>query len=191
MFTPNPYSDDDIAKYLGEAANGTGLFHPGVHWGIGSIGANTSTMGDLFDVTTSPNDILFFITHHNNIDRSSTIWQHNAVKMNASVVSDYWGYPVSNETFALVDGCFLNDVINANAPFAEIFDTPPENSTGYTHQELLKYTSPGVSPYTFDTMVDSASSTSASAPAASSFGTMSAATWPAAATVISVFLFMI
>lgn len=34
-----------------------------------------AAQGDIFDVATSPNEMLLFATHHANIDRSAMIWQ--------------------------------------------------------------------------------------------------------------------
>jgi hypothetical protein len=53
---------------------GAALLHPGVHWAVGSLSAE-GDMGDMFDVATSPNEVLLFFSHHANIDRNNMIWQ--------------------------------------------------------------------------------------------------------------------
>jgi len=50
------------------------------------------------------------------------------------------------------EGTLLDDTVNAGFPFTDIFDEPPANGVGYTHREILQYTSPDVTPYTYDTL---------------------------------------
>jgi hypothetical protein len=53
---------------------GAAMLHPGVHWAVGSLSVD-GLMGDMFDVATSPNEVLLFFSHHANIDRNNMIWQ--------------------------------------------------------------------------------------------------------------------
>jgi len=50
------------------------------------------------------------------------------------------------------DGTLLDQVINAGYPFTDLFDEPPADPSGYTHREFIMYTSPDVTPYTYDTL---------------------------------------
>jgi hypothetical protein len=110
--------------------------------------------GDLYDVTTSPNELLLFSLHHANLDRSALTWQRNAARANTSMVAASWGYPATLQEYSTAaPGCLLNDVINALAPFKTLFPRKPANAAGFSHKELLWYTRPGVSPYIYDTML--------------------------------------
>lgn len=109
----------------------------------------------MYDVTTSPNELLLFPLHHANVDRSALTWQHAAAAARPSLVAASWGYPTAATPTVVVNpGCRLHDVINSVAGFTRLFDTPPKNGSGYTHAEVLALTAPGKSPYLYDSQVE-------------------------------------
>ena len=66
-----------------------------------------------------------------------------------------WKYPATQDQDPnSVPGCLLGDVISANAGLTTLFKTPPKNTTGYTHEEVLRLASPTntKAPYTYDTL---------------------------------------
>lgn len=51
-------------------------------------------------------------------------------------------------------GCYLNDVVNANFKFTDIFGPSAVKPSGFTHADVLWGTRPGVSSrYTYASMV--------------------------------------
>ncbi|KAL3908271.1 MAG: hypothetical protein SGILL_008546, partial [Bacillariaceae sp.] len=50
------------------------------------------------------------------------------------------------------NGTQLEDVNNEGFPFDDLFDAPPANGWGYTQEEILYYTHPSRTPYTYDTL---------------------------------------
>ena len=49
-------------------------------------------------------------------------------------------------------GTTLHEVLTSGFPFDSIFEDPPVNGYGYTHEEVILNTMPGNSPYTYDTI---------------------------------------
>ena len=50
-------------------------------------------------------------------------------------------------------GITLKEIVNEGASFGPgLFETDPENSYAYTHEEVLIHTAPGSSPYTYDSL---------------------------------------
>ncbi|KAL4430833.1 hypothetical protein ABPG75_006089 [Micractinium tetrahymenae] len=151
---PAPKSVDKN-KYIGPQAGTTAMLHAGKHMTTGSLAAAPSkAIGDMFDVSTSPNEVLLFPIHHANLDRSAMMWQAAASKADPAMPFKYWGYPASKADWSTASsGTLLNDVLCSNAPFKSLFSSPPANPAGYTHRELLFHTRPGASPYTYDSML--------------------------------------
>ncbi|WIA14551.1 hypothetical protein OEZ85_003068 [Tetradesmus obliquus] len=135
---------------------GAAMLHPGIHWAVGSL-SDEGHMGDMFDVATSPNEVLVFFSHHANIDRNNMIWQANLARRNPAAASRQamYGYPASSSEYPYDNpGCYLNDVVNANFKFTDIFGPSAVKPSGFTHYDVLWGTRPGVSsPYTYDSMV--------------------------------------
>ncbi|KAL3915875.1 MAG: hypothetical protein SGILL_005441, partial [Bacillariaceae sp.] len=50
------------------------------------------------------------------------------------------------------NGTTFDEICNAGFPFTDIFDTPPQDSAGYTHGEILWNGRPRATPYIYDTM---------------------------------------
>jgi len=122
---------------------------------------------EMFDGSTSSNDVSVFTAHHANVDRSHMTWMANTW---SELGGDaFWNYPRSqseyelvnedhmNGPFALADvlqscstggdgadpwkeGTLLDDVVNPGFPFDDLWDEPPENGVGYTHAEGTKTT---------------------------------------------------
>ncbi|KAL4429046.1 hypothetical protein ABPG77_006085 [Micractinium sp. CCAP 211/92] len=156
----------DKSRYLGPQAGTTALLHAAPHWTTGGPtwppadvdsappAARRAAIGDMFDVSTSPNEPLLFPLHHANLDRSAMMWQAAATKLDPSMPSKYWHYPASKAQYSTANnGTLLNDILCSNAPFKTIFLSPPANPLGYTHKEVLYYTRPGASPYIYDSML--------------------------------------
>lgn len=144
----------DKSKYLGPEVGTTALLHAAPHWTTGGVGVINNTIGDMFDVSTSPNEPLLFPLHHANLDRSAMMWQAAATKLDPSMPFKYWHYPASKAQYSTANsGVLLNDILCSNAPFKNIFSTPPASPKGYTHREVLFYTRPGASPYIYDSML--------------------------------------
>jgi hypothetical protein len=107
-------------------------------------------------VATSPNDALIFAAHHANLDRSLMTWQAAAAAARPAAAAGSWGYPASRGDYpAAVRGTLLRDVLTSAYPFqAPLFARAPRRRGGYTHEEVIQLTVPGVSsPYTYDTLV--------------------------------------
>lgn len=150
---------DMISKYT---TNLSPFLHPYTHRMGGGLYAYSSAgkgvlEGDFNDLATSPNEVLMFFTHHANIDRNLMIWQTQAERADRNMADKavMWGFPKSARDLPLVDpaypsGCYLNDVVNANFPFTDIFTT--HKPTGYTHFDVLDNTRPGKADYTYDNM---------------------------------------
>ena len=153
---PSSITAAEKLKYVGPGPKTTALFHTGAHWVIGSVVSDTAANGDMYDVATSPHEMLLFSAHHANIDRSAMTWQRAAAAANANLVATSWGYPATAAQYPTAKpGCLLGDVINARGAFARLFmpQHRPANATGYTHRELLYHTRPGASPYVYDSML--------------------------------------
>jgi hypothetical protein len=133
--------------------------HGVLHQTIGGVGneSDSTTGGDMQDVTTSPNDILVFPVHHTNMDRNNQHWQRKMYLSNATMATrtELFGYP---QEYSL-EGARRQDIINANAPFTDIllpWTIVPANGVAYTHEELLWHTSPGLQAcplYVYDDML--------------------------------------
>ncbi len=111
-----------------------------------------SLLGDMTDVTTSPNEPLVFLLHHANIDRSNRIWQANALARDPRNGDDsvMWGYPSNYSVYPhSFPGCYLHDVVNSNFPFTDIF---AGQKGPVTHYDVLDKTRPGQAPYVYDNM---------------------------------------
>ena len=145
-------------KYVGPGPKTTPLFHVGAHWAVGSVGSvDTDANGDMFDVATSPHEMLLFFSHHANLDRSLMTWQAAAAAATPSLVASSRGYPATAKQYpSAKPGCLLNDVINARGAYPRLFlpQRRPANATGYTHRELLQLTRPGAGPYVYDSMIE-------------------------------------
>ena len=49
-------------------------------------------------------------------------------------------------------GTLSTDILNSGYPFTNLFDEEPDDSDGYTHEEIIYYTAPDRTPYTYDTL---------------------------------------
>jgi len=126
-----------------------------VHWIVGGIADDNSTMGDMTDVATSPSEALMFMMHHANIDRSAMHWQRAALRRNATMSDTdvLWDFPKSLEEYPPPygwEGCFVNDTINSAAPFMGLFNDVPGAAT---HGDVIVHTGPGNDIYTYDSLV--------------------------------------
>lgn len=52
--------------------------------------ARPADIGDMFDVSTSPNEPLMFPIHHANLDRSNMLWQMKALQQDRTMLSKFW-----------------------------------------------------------------------------------------------------
>lgn len=135
------------------------LVHPAPHFLVGGFRSD-GTPGDFNDITTAPNEVLLFMLHHANLDRSHMIWQKAVMKVNPSVANQdvLWYYPSDRSLFVdmdspFVDGCYLHDTIASAMPFTDIFPgQSSENPDGFTHADVLWHTRPGSSSYVYDNM---------------------------------------
>jgi hypothetical protein len=103
---------------------------------------------------TSPNEFIIFPLHHANIDRSSYIWQRNAVRLNSSVAKSgvMWGYPANASSYSHAwEGTYLHDTISSNFPFTHIL---PYKGSAVTHADMLALQSGRV--YTYDNLLTAA-----------------------------------
>jgi hypothetical protein len=103
------------------------------------------------DVTTSPNEVLIFLLHHANVDRSNMIWQANALALNATMgdASVMWGYPANASVYPQsFPGCYLNDVISSYFSFDNLLGVVGP----VTHFDVLDRTRPGQAPYVYSKM---------------------------------------
>lgn len=122
-------------------------------------------MGDMMDVATSPNDVLFAF-HHANADRINVAWQEATESKfdEATVQSWLWGYPTDHESWrqnwterdlpefvwsSAVDGCLLDDVISSSFPFESLGNMHPKGKV-FTHRDLLEQTTPAKLTYAYD-----------------------------------------
>ncbi|KNC87314.1 hypothetical protein SARC_00556 [Sphaeroforma arctica JP610] len=143
------------------------FIHSQAHLKIGSrstLGVN----GDFRDAATSINDP-FFLFHHTNIDRLFMQWQMSALNADSDQdASDVmYGFPThppsKQETdlgFTVYDVCWeIDNTISPNFPFYEndLFgegnDAHSTSGKGktYTNRDILRFTGPGNSIYTYDT----------------------------------------
>ena len=53
---------------------------------------------------------------------------------------------------AWLPGTLAGDTCNAGFPFDDLWEQPPENGVGYTHAEILYYSDPSRTVYTYDTL---------------------------------------
>lgn len=137
---------------------------------------------DLQDVTTSPNDCGPFSGYHANVDRNHMTWMMNTYyelsevnweypesqddwsfenvdhlsgpfsSYDYLVCSDSSAYTEYNITNAWLKGTLANDTCNEGFPFDDLWDQPPKNGEGYTHQEILYWSDPSRTVYTYDTL---------------------------------------
>jgi hypothetical protein len=53
-----------------------------------------------------------------------------------------------------LNGTLLDDTCNEGFPFDDLWETPPENGLGYTHREIIYWSDPSRTIYTYDTLAD-------------------------------------
>ena len=85
-----------------------------------------------------------------NFDRLSGPWStQNALTCgtNSETYPDY-----SPFQSAWLPGTLAGDTCNAAFPFDDLWDQPPQNGVGYTHEEILYYSDPRRTVYTYDTL---------------------------------------
>lgn len=139
----------EAVEYISSFGTLSALMHAAPHFLTGGF-LDPALPGDFADVGTSPNEIMLFPMHHANLDRSVMDWQAKAQKANPKLATKgvMWNYPASHvEAPNVVLGCLLNDVINGNGSFTDIFAKTKE--TGFTHFDVLDKTRPGTGPYSY------------------------------------------
>ena len=106
-------------------------------------------IGDMADVTSSPNDPIFWV-HHMNMDRYWMFWK----LIHYDERDDYYGYYESGAS----TGGNLDDIMNEIDPFIDIYydesNTKLNNKGPYTARDIIDYTDFLTSDYTYDTILD-------------------------------------
>lgn len=114
---------DDFATFFGRARTGSGgsasYYSGSAEWGGHNL-IHTFVGGDMGDLTTSPNDPLFWL-HHANIDRIWTMWR---IRHGGQIFPPAW----QNESL----GGFVDDRGNPVAPVKAI-TTIDAATFGYTY----------------------------------------------------------
>jgi hypothetical protein len=86
-----------------------------------------------------------------NVDRLSGPWSN----YDALICADPKKFNEYTELgSAWLNGTLLDDTCNEGFPFDDLWESPPENGLGYTHQEIIYWSDPSRTIYTYDTLAD-------------------------------------